>query len=404
MNPLTGKKIILGVTGCIAAYKSCLLVRELVKNGADVRVVLTPSASEFVSPLTLSTLSRNKVIQGIFPAQKGPVVEADPWHIEYGLWADLMVIAPASINTVAKMAMGFADNALTTLVTARRSPLLVCPAADVDMYEYPLTQRNLKLLEDQGAYILEAESGELASGLTGKGRLPETGKIVEAIKLILYTGSTQKDLAGRKVLVTAGPTYEDIDPVRYLGNRSSGKMGFEIAKAAWLRGADVTLVAGPSSLALYPEITRMNVRTADQMKKAVEENLTEDTILIMAAAVADFTPSAPGEKKIKKAETAPVIELRFTDDILFSLKERPKKLAVGFALETDNEEQNAVDKMNRKNLDMIILNSLNDTGSGFEYDTNLVTMIERSGEKVKTGLLTKTEIAHKILDKIVTKI
>lgn len=404
MNPLTGKKIILGVTGCIAAYKSCLLVRELVKNGADVRVVLTPSASEFVSPLTLSTLSRNKVIQGIFPAQKGPVVEADPWHIEYGLWADLMVIAPASINTVAKMAMGFADNALTTLVTARRSPLLVCPAADVDMYEYPLTQRNLKLLEDQGAYILEAESGELASGLTGKGRLPETGKIVEAIKLILYTGSTQKDLAGRKVLVTAGPTYEDIDPVRYLGNRSSGKMGFEIAKAAWLRGADVTLVAGPSSLALYPEITRMNVRTADQMKKAVEENLTEDTILIMAAAVADFTPSAPGEKKIKKTGTAPVIELRFTDDILFSLKERPKKLAVGFALETDNEEQNAVDKMNRKNLDMIILNSLNDTGSGFEYDTNLVTMIERSGEKVKTGLLTKTEIAHKILDKIVTKI
>lgn len=404
MNPLAGKKIILGVTGCIAAYKSCLLVRELVKNGADVRVVLTPSASEFVSPLTLSTLSRNKVIQGIFPAQRGSVVEADPWHIEYGIWADLIVIAPASINTVAKMAMGFADNALTTLVTARRSPLLVCPAADVDMYEYPLTQRNLKLLEDQGAYILEAESGELASGLTGKGRLPETGKIVEAIKLILYTGSTHKDLAGFKVLVTAGPTYEDIDPVRYLGNRSSGKMGFEIAKAAWLRGADVTLVSGPSSLAMYPEITRINVRTADQMKKAVEENLTKDTILIMAAAVADFTPSAPGEKKIKKADTAPVIELRFTDDILFSIKERPKKLAVGFALETDNEEQNAVDKMNRKNLDMIILNSLNDTGSGFEYDTNLVTMIERSGEKVKTGLLTKTEIAHKILDKIVRKI
>jgi phosphopantothenoylcysteine decarboxylase/phosphopantothenate--cysteine ligase len=404
MNPLTGKKIILGVTGCIAAYKSCLLVRELVKNGADVRVVLTPSASEFVSPLTLSTLSRNKVIQGIFPAQKGPVVEADPWHIEYGLWADLMVIAPASINTVAKMAMGFADNALTTLVTARRSPLLVCPAADVDMYEYPLTQRNLMMLEDQGVYVLEAESGELASGLNGKGRLPETGKIVDAIKLILYTGSAKKDLSGQKILVTAGPTYEDIDPVRYLGNRSSGKMGFEIAKAAWLRGADVILVSGPSSLSVYPEISRKNVRTAEQMKKAVEENLTGDTILIMAAAVADFTPSSPGEKKIKKTEKAPLIELSFTDDILLSVKERPKRLAVGFALETDNEEQNALDKMIRKNLDMIILNSLNDTGSGFEYDTNLVTMIERNGEKVRTGLLTKTEIAHKILDKIAAKI
>lgn len=404
MNPLTGKKIILGVTGCIAAYKSCLLVRELVKNGADVRVVLTPSASEFVSPLTLSTLSRNKVIQGIFPAQKGPVVEADPWHIEYGLWADLMVIAPASINTVAKMAMGFADNALTTLVTARRSPLLVCPAADVDMYEYPLTQRNLKMLEDQGGYVLEAESGELASGLNGKGRLPETGKIVDAIKLILYTGSAKKDLSGQKILVTAGPTYEDIDPVRYLGNRSSGKMGFEIAKAAWLRGAEVTLVSGPSSLSVYPEINRKNVRTAEQMKNAVEENLTGDTILIMAAAVADFTPSSPGAKKIKKTEKAPLIELSFTDDILLSVKERPKRLAVGFALETDSEEQNALDKMIRKNLDMIILNSLNDTGSGFEYDTNLVTMIDRNGEKARTGLLTKTEIAHKILDKIAAKI
>ncbi len=404
MNPLTGKKIILGVTGCIAAYKSCLLVRELVKNGADVRVVLTPPASEFVSPLTLATLSRNKVIQGIFPAQKGPVVEADPWHIEYGIWADLMVIAPASINTVAKMAMGFADNALTTLVTARRSPLLICPAADVDMYQYPLTQRNLKILEDQGAYILEAESGELASGLHGKGRLPETGKIVEAIKLILYTGSAKKDLSGRKIMVTAGPTYEDIDPVRYLGNRSSGKMGFEIAKAAWLRGAEVTLISGPSSLPIYPEITKKSVRTADQMKKAVEENLTEDTILIMAAAVADFTPSEPEEKKIKKSDTAPVIELRFTEDILLSIKDRPKKLAVGFALETDNEEQNAISKMTRKNLDMIILNSLNDTGSGFEYDTNMVTMIDRNGEKVKTGLLTKTEVAHKILDKITSRV
>lgn len=397
-SKLRGKKILLGVTGCIAAYKACNLVRDLIKAGAEVRVVLTPSALSFVTPLTLSTLSKNKVIVDVLPKSQGGDYEASPWHIEYGIWADIMLVAPASINTVAKITHGFADNALTTLVTALRSPLLVCPAADLDMYQYPVTQENLNTLRKRGVYILEAETGELASGLSGIGRFPENGKIIDAVYSILRGNNL--DLSGKNVLVTAGPTYEDIDPVRYLGNRSSGKMGFEIAKAAYLRGASVTLISGPSNQSAYPEIRRINVRSAEQMKNTVELEMVNNDVLIMSAAVADFTPKAASTQKIKKGGTAPVIELDFTEDILSSLN-KSGKFVIGFALETENEIDNAAKKLERKGLDLIVLNSLNEAGAGFENDTNAITILDKSGEKIRHNLSSKSEIAHLILDRIV---
>ncbi len=247
-DPLNGKKILLGVTGCIAAYKSCLIVRELVKRGAEVKVVMTPSATEFITPLTLATLSQNEVIVNTFPTTQKDGTKLSTWHIDYSIWADLMLIAPTTINTIAKISFGFADNALTTLVTALRSPLVIAPAADVDMYNNPINKENLEKLERLGHYIIYPESGELASGLIGDGRLADINKIIDAIELILSDYS--KDLAGKKILVSAGPTYEDIDPVRFIGNRSSGKMGYAIAKAAYLRGAEVTLISGPSSQVL----------------------------------------------------------------------------------------------------------------------------------------------------------
>ena len=243
-DPLSGKKIILGITGCISAYKSCLLIRDLAKRGAEVKVVVTPSALEFITPLTLATLSRNDVIVSTFPKEIDSKANSTTWHIDFGLWADIMVIAPASVNTIAKIAHGFCDNPLTTLVTALRCPLLICPTADVDMYKAKVTQQNIAKLKSLGFHILEAEEGELASGLSGKGRLPEINKIIDNVEVIL--SQFPFDLPGKKILVTAGPTYEDIDPVRYLGNRSSGKMGYELAKSAFLRGAEVTLISGPS--------------------------------------------------------------------------------------------------------------------------------------------------------------
>src|SRR3990172_8610873 len=255
---LPSKKIILGVTGCIAAYKSAHLVRELIKRGCEVKVVMTPSAVEFITPLTLSSLSKNEVIVNIFPETQKNGTSLKTWYIDLALWADLMIIAPCTVNTVAKIAHGFCDNALTTVVSASRTPVIISPAADVDMYENKITQKNIKILEEAGYYIIPAEEGELASGLSGKGRFPELEKIIDASEIIL--SGYKKDLAGRKVLVTAGPTYEDIDPVRFIGNRSSGKMGFAIAKAAFLRGADVTLISGPTLLTAYPEIKIISVR------------------------------------------------------------------------------------------------------------------------------------------------
>lgn len=394
---LSGKKIILGVTGCIAAYKSACLVRDLVKRGAEVRVVMTPSATEFITPLTLSALSGNKVIVNLFPDSKNETTSINTWHIDYALWADLMIIAPATVNTVAKISCGFADNALTTLVLALRCPLVIAPAADVDMYENKITRKNLRTLEDNECFIVDAEEGDLASGLKGKGRLADNKKIIDSIELVL--SGYKKDLTGKKILVTAGPTYEDIDPVRYVGNRSSGKMGFEIAKAAFLRGAEVTLVSGPTKETAYPEIKITGVRSAKEMKYAVEKNLKNNEVLVMSAAVADFKPAKIAVKKLKKEDNPDTIKLNRTEDILSSIK-KDKKVIVGFALETDNELNNAKKKLINKNLDMIVLNSLRDKKSGFEVDTNKIKIISKSGKKTDLQLMSKFQAANKILSEI----
>jgi len=392
-DPLKGKKILLGVTGCIAAYKSCLLVRELVKRGAEIKVVMTPSATEFITPLTLASLSRNEVVVNTFPKNQKEGTNLSTWHVDYALWADLMLVAPATINTIAKIAHGFADNALTTLVTALRSPLLIAPAADVDMYNNPINKENLEKLEKLGHYIIYPESGELASGLSGEGRLADVNKILEAVELILSGYS--KDLVGIKILVSAGPTYEDIDPVRFIGNRSSGKMGYAIAKAAYLRGADVTLVSGPSSQNIYPEINLLKVRSAAEMERAIKKEIDKNNLLIMSAAVSDFRPAGTKSNKIKKSSGFKEIKLSENPDILSSLKTQKTKV-VGFALETQNELSNAKKKLKEKRLDVIVLNSPGKE-SGFETDTNKVTIIRQDGKVTKIPLLSKFQVANKIL-------
>ena len=399
---LSGKKIILGVTGGIAAYKACYLVRELVRRGAEVRVVMTPSALEFITPLTLSSLTKNKVIVNTFPVSRVSDLEVTTWHIDYGRWADLMIIAPATINTVAKIAHGFADNALTTLVTALRCPLIVAPAADVDMYLNPVTSVNLGKLRTLGYYIVDAEEGELASGLAGAGRLADNNKIINAAELVL--SGYKRDLENKKILVTAGPTYEDIDPVRFIGNRSSGKMGYAIAKAAFLRGAGVTLISGPSPETVYPEINLLKVRSAEEMKKQVVKAFSSTDIIIMAAAVADYKPERASASKIKK-ETSAFSSLKLSEnpDILSSLKKGNQYIA-GFALETENELSNAKKKLKNKNLDLIVLNSLKDKKSGFEYDTNRITVIHKNGKSVRFNLMSKFLAANKILSEILKSI
>lgn len=395
---LSGKKVLLGITGCIAAYKSCLIIRELIKRGAEVKVVMTPSATEFISPLTISSLSNNEVIVNTFPKNQKDGTNVSTWHIDYALWADLMLLAPATINTIAKISYGFADNALTTLVTALRSPLIIAPAADVDMYNNPINKENLEKLERHGHYIIYPETGELASGLTGEGRLADTNKIIEAVELILSGYS--KDLIGKKILISAGPTYEDIDPVRFIGNRSSGKMGYAIAKAAFLRGGDVTLVSGPSSQNIYPEIKTLKVRSAVEMEKAVKKEIDKNNLLVMSAAVADFRPSKTSSNKIKKGIGSLDLKLEMNVDILSSIKSRKTKV-VGFALETQNELSNANKKLKEKNLDMIVLNSPGKE-SGFEVDTNKVTIIKQDGKQIKLPLLSKFQVANKILNEIKT--
>lgn len=396
-DALSGKKIVLGITGCISAYKSCFLIRELVKRGAEVKVVATKSAFEFITPLTLATLSRNDVVVSMFPKGTDSEAKTTTWHIDLGIWADIMIIAPASVNSIAKIAHGICDNPLTTLVTALRCPLLVCPTADVDMYQARVTQENIEKLRGYGFHILDAEAGELASGLTGKGRLPETSKITDKTEQIL--SGYKEDLSGKRVLVTAGPTYEDIDPVRYLGNRSSGKMGFELAKAAYLRGAEVLLISGPTSERAYQEIPIIRVRSAAEMKTVVDKSVKNSDILIMAAAVADFKPSKKSENKIKKEENPESIRLEKTEDILTGLKTKAKSgetVKVGFALETENEEKNAIKKLKGKGLDLIVLNSLRDEKSGFEYDTNKIKIIDRDKTK-EFPLMSKFQVANVIL-------
>ncbi|MGE5811688.1 MAG: bifunctional phosphopantothenoylcysteine decarboxylase/phosphopantothenate--cysteine ligase CoaBC [Ignavibacteria bacterium] len=402
-DPLSGRKIILGVTGCIASYKACYLTRELIKRGAEVRVVMTPSAAEFVQPLTFSSLSKNKVIINIFPGSQKDGCDFGTWHIDYALWADLILIAPCTVNTIAKIANGFADNALTTIVSAARSPVIISPAADVDMYENKITQGNLNKLKELGYFIVNAEEGDLASGLSGKGRFPEVEKIIDAAELVLSGYSI--DLQDKKILITAGPTYEDIDPVRFIGNRSSGKMGYELAKAAFLRGAAVTLISGPSHEIIYPEIKLIKLRSAQEMERTVKNELKNNDILIMSAAVADYRPAQTLNKKIKKSEKLKEIKVLENPDILSAIRKDSlngtiRKKIIGFALETDNVEKNAEKKLKEKNLDMIILNSLKDKSSGFEFDTNKVSIIGRSGKKLNLPLLSKFQAANKILSEI----
>jgi phosphopantothenoylcysteine decarboxylase/phosphopantothenate--cysteine ligase len=397
-----GKKILIGVTGGIAAYKMCFVVRELRKAGAEVRVVMTESAREFVSPLTFSTLSGNEVIVGTFPESNAAVVKGSAWHIELSLWADLMVVAPATANTIAKIAHGFADNAVTTLVLSLRCPLAVAPAMDADMWLNATTQENVERLKELGYFVLPPDEGELASGLIGPGRLPEVETIVKFVEGILK--NTHRNLQGKKILVTAGPTQEPIDAVRFISNRSSGKMGFAIANAAALRGADVTLVSGPVSLQTPHHVTRVDVETAGEMLKVVQHHFNKQDAIIMAAAVADFTPRQSLKQKMKKEEMQErglTLALEKTEDILESLgRKKNGKILVGFALETQNEVQNAKEKLKRKHLDLVVLNNPLTEGSGFGVDTNVVSIIDKSGSTDKLPKLSKFDVANAILDRV----
>ena len=397
VDPLKDKKIILGVTGGIAAYKSALIIRELVSRGAEVRVLMTPSALQFITPLTLSTLSKNRVIINTFPPNQSEGTDYSTWHIDYGMWADLMLIAPATVNTIAKISAGFADNALTTVVSALRSPLIIAPAADMDMYNNKINRENIRRLEENGTFIVEAEEGFLASGLLGAGRMADVQKIVDSVELVV-NGYT-KDLSEKNILVTAGPSYEDIDPVRFIGNRSSGKMGYAIAKAAYLRGANVTLISGPSSEKIYPEIELIRKRSAAEIKEAVTETIVANEILIMAAAIADYKPAEFKQSKIKKENKLGSIELKETDDILSSLK-REGKTIVGFALETDDLVNNAKKKLRNKNLDLIAANSSSETEKAFEEDTNKITILGKGNYRKDYPKMSKFQAANKILSEI----
>jgi len=396
---LKNKKIILGVCGGIAAYKSCFLVRELIKHGAEVRVIMTPAACEFVSPLTFSTLSRNEVIVNIFPEKKSNTATST-WHIDLALWADLFVIAPATVNTISKINYGIADNALTTLVSARRSPLLIAPAADEDMYNSFENQKNINDLKLKGVFFTEAEYGELASGLTGFGRMAEVDEILNHIKKIL--SGYHKDLLKRKILITSGPTYEPIDVVRFIGNRSSGKMGHALACAAFYRGANVTVITGPTQLKYPNGIKVIHVVTAEEMYKAVIQEFKRNEIFISAAAVSDFKPKIVSKSKIKKNSEKFFIELIQNKDILLEVSKFKKKnqKLIGFSVETENEIENSFEKMKKKKLHLIIVNNPLEKGAGFEVDTNKITILRKDGTVKSFPLKFKFDIANDILNEI----
>jgi phosphopantothenoylcysteine decarboxylase/phosphopantothenate--cysteine ligase len=398
-----GHHIIVGVTGGIAAYKSALLVRELVKAGDEVQVVMTRSAAQFITPLTMSTLSRRAAITDMFPHAGDVATEQWTRHIELGIWADAMVIAPATANTIAKIAHGFADNFLTTLVLALRGPLVVAPAMDVDMWLNETTQRNVAALRESGCVIIEPDTGELASGLSGPGRLPEPDVILRSLREIL--AGIHHDLRGKHVLVTAGPTYEPIDPVRFIGNRSSGKMGFALAAAAAQRGGDVTLISGPVTLRTPRNTRRVDVATAAEMQAAVEREFPAADLVIMAAAVGDFAPVSPSQSKLKREQLDGdrlTIEFTKNPDILKSIGQRKRhQVLVGFALETDDELANARNKLAAKNLDAVVLNNPTVPGAGFGTDTNVVTVLTARGEAESLPLQPKTTVAHEILNRII---
>jgi phosphopantothenoylcysteine decarboxylase/phosphopantothenate--cysteine ligase len=396
---LHGKNVLIGVTGSIAAYKSTYLVREFVKAGAQVQVVMTPAAAEFITPLTLSTLSKNPV-HSAFVDDK----ESGTWnnHVELGLWADIMVIAPATANTMAKMASSTCDNLLMAVYLSAKCPVYFAPAMDLDMYQHPANKENIAKLQAFGNEMIKPGHGELASGLVGEGRMAEPEEITAFIAADLKKG---QPLSGKKVLITAGPTYENIDPVRFIGNHSSGKMGYALAIEAANRGADVVLVSGPTNLDMdHASVQRIRITSAQEMYDACHAHFEGTDIAILSAAVADYRPASVSNSKLKKTENSLTIALEPTKDILKSLgaAKRADQILVGFALETNDEEENAKGKLVRKNLDFIVLNSLNDKGAGFKHDTNKVTMIDRNNIIERFELKSKAEVAVDIIDKTIS--
>ena len=393
-SPLAGRRILLGITGSIAAYKAAVLCRLLKTAGAEVRVVMTPLAKQFITPLTMATLSKNPILVEFFDPENGA------WnsHVSLGEWADCYLIAPATANTLAKMATGIADNLLLTTYLSARCPVVVAPAMDLDMYAHAATQQNLRTLAERGVRIVEPAEGELASGLTGKGRMAEPDAITAFVGELLT--EKKKTLCGKRLIVTAGATIEAIDPVRFISNHSSGKMGYAIAGELAARGAAVTLVSGRTALATPPGVERVDVLSADEMYDAAVRAFDEADGAVMCAAVADYTPAEVSETKIKKGDGELFIRLRRTRDIAAELGARKGgRLLVGFALETHDEEAHAESKLERKNFDFIVLNSLRDAGAGFRGDTNKVTFIDRAGHE-ELPLLSKREVAARIADRI----
>lgn len=399
-NVLKGKKIVLGITGSIAAYKACYIIRGLIKRGAEVQVVITPAGKEFITPITLSALTSKPVISEFFAQRDGT------WnsHVDLGLWADAMLIAPATASTIGKMANGIADNMLITTYLSAKAPVFVAPAMDLDMFAHPSTQQNLEKLRSYGNHIIEPGTGELASHLVGKGRMEEPENIIRHLER--YFAAREGDLKGKTILITTGPTYEKIDPVRFIGNYSSGKMGFALADECASRGARVLLVTGPvQRTTRYPMAERRDVESAVQMYEAATSLFAQADAAILCAAVADYTPEHVADEKIKREKTGDMtLALKPTQDIAAALgrmkaDSTERKVLVGFALETHNEQQNAEDKLKRKNLDFIVLNSLNDKGAGFRYDTNKVTLIDAEGRR-EYPLKTKDEVAADIVDRL----
>jgi len=392
---LKGKKILLGVTASIAAYKSIFLVRLLIKAGAEVKIIITPSAKEFVSPLTLSTLSKNPVLYNI--------ADESTWanHVMLGRWADVMIIAPCSANTLAKMAKGICDNLLQAVYLSATCPVVVSPAMDEDMWHHPSTQKNIGTIESYGNKVIPATFGELASGLIGEGRMAEPEDIITYLSENFFRTN---ELNGKKTIVTAGPTYESIDPVRFIGNHSSGKMGVAIAEELYARGADVELVLGPNTVrSQFKGIRMIDVSTAEEMYNKVTSSFALTNIAVMSAAVADYTPVDVATEKIKKKEDIFTLQLKKTKDILKRLGEVKKhdQFVVGFALETTNEQQFAIDKLKGKNADMIVLNSLRDSAAGFGHDTNKITVFKKDGSVIPFPAKTKKEVAADIVDLII---
>ncbi|MFB0998332.1 MAG: bifunctional phosphopantothenoylcysteine decarboxylase/phosphopantothenate--cysteine ligase CoaBC [Flavobacteriales bacterium] len=397
---LQGKNVVLAVTGSIAAYKSALIVRLLIKEGANIKVVMTKSAIDFITPLTLSTLAKTEVYSD-FTSNK----DKGTWnnHVDLGLWADYMLVAPATANTLSKMASGEADNFMMAVYLSAKCPVFIAPAMDLDMYKHQSTRDNIKKLVSFGNTIIYPESGELASGLEGEGRLAEPEHIIDFLNNHIKSSQA---LFGKKVLISAGPTHEALDPVRYLGNRSTGKMGYAIAEQAYELGADVTLISGPVALNNPKKgIKRICITSAQDLYSEMINHFDESDIVIMAAAVADYTPKIVSDSKMKKKEGELVIELKRTQDILVGLGEKKKsQFMVGFALETNNELENAIKKRKKKSLDLIVLNSLNDKGAGFAHNTNKITIIGKDNNITKFELKSKQEVAKDILNQIIKEI